>query len=333
MGILHKGDSKSKAKVATNSNNSIKENTPNSSLSTNAQANNLINNIKTNTAIKKHQNINEASNNIKTHNLKPHNINSVNANKSNNAIPVKIERIDLMPAKQNNSNLHINNEPTSAKDKTTELKNSSLYGNNTNNNNTNNNLNNNESHKKLKEIENNLANLNNLGKNYQNINSQIEKINSINSKSQHGHNLNIINNIKKENNKHSVHANNKEKHEINSFNKPVANKAKNAGSGLNINYGVFEENKSEEPKFNVFYERHESPYNSNLNDEDYVNLNKNVKENRLLSANRYENINDVPDKLPDNNSNRVRINENPNYANLHQNNKNIAVDKGINNFF
>jgi hypothetical protein len=316
MGILHKGDSKSKVKVTPTINNSITENlnnnnnNPNSNLpansNNNTQANKIINNIKTITTNKIEENINEASNNIKTQNSKPHNINSIHSNK-NNAIPVKIERKDLTPLKQIN-NLYNNPKPISAKDKNRETKNSSLY----NNDNNNSNNKNNESQKKLKEIENNLTNLNNFGKNYQNINSQIEKINNIGSK------LHVGN---KENNKNSVYTT-KEKNEINIFNKPSAlavNKGKNAG--LNINYGVFEETKFEEPKFNVFYEKHESPYKSNLNDNDYINVNKNPKENRLLSAHRYENIND-----PSNNSNKIRPNENINQPNNKL--KNNLEDKG-----
>ncbi len=181
-------------------------------------------------------------------------------------------------------------------------------------------LNNNDNYKRLKEIERNLENLNNLGKNQPTIKNEFENI----------INKNMLSNPKIINNKASA-INNETKKDINKFPKQNNDnlvKNKNQGNGLNINYGIFEENKfEEEPKFNVFYEKHDTPFNCNLNDDDYFNMNKKSKD--ILKSIKYEDVN-----IPSSRQQKTRINPNnglnPNDNNIHKINQ---AEKGKTNLF
>lgn len=305
MGILHKAESKSKPKIRQNTNEPIADDIINiNKPPTNIKSNNIninSNKIKNNIGI---ENINEPVSINKSNNGKNDKINNTNKN----TIPVKIERKDLTPSKRVINNP--NNKQTTNKDKSAQEIKTPILNNND------------DKYKKLKEIENNLANLNNLGKNISNKNNESEKNNIINNHI----NKNPSSYAKIQNNKNYA-IDNEQKYDLNKNNKTNNNnviKNKNQGSGLNINYGIFEENKfdkfDEEPKFNVFYEKHDTPYNSHLNDDDYINVNKYAKDK--LKLQKYDNINNPPSSQQ-----RNRINDNGIFNN-NINNKNNPTEKG-----
>jgi len=329
MGILHRNDSISKIKKDEGKNSIIDTHHKNSKDTAiqNENYHNKLNNIssnqKANKINKKIENVNENINNTKNQNVRNNNKHTNERKIERGEIPKNnIDHFDI------NNNHQKNNILSSANEKLLEGKNSSLLITNDKKSNSNNYQ---ENNKKLKEIEKDLASLNRLGNN-ENINIQIDKLNNINNKINinKGNNPNLNNQLPKS----QGYVINKEKKEQNLSNKilsnPSINKLKNQDSNLEINYGAFNHNKFnneiESPKFNVFYEKHESPYNSQLNDEDFIQVNKNAKE-KLNIHHKNEN-NNKPLKVH-NNMDREG-NNNINYL-INNLDKNHPTEKGTNN--
>lgn len=341
MGILHKVDTK--AKVNNNNKNHDKNNNLENKESASEQANS---NSKVNI---KEESLYALHSNILKENYQKHPIAKKYEDINNNQIAIG-SRNDMNKHKADTKNRNIlntsNNKLSTARTNSiqkkpiTPVKNNKVIKNNNDTNNPHSNVVTNElskpnmlkedkhysNIKRLKEIENNLASLNNLGKNF---------MNSSNSNTVDNNNIKIAANKKnlgiKDKTSVTSQANNNAKQQ-----------EKNR---LNMNYGIFEEKKieqSEEPKFNYFYEKHDSPYNFNLNDEDYNKANDKNKIDDNFFINYYEKHKN--DKAPINASNPHpngqvnKIHANTNNASHNNNilNKNLnnASDKGIKyNFF